>query len=120
MIGYLALFALFGLIIGVLARKKGRSFAAWFIYGALLFLPALIHILVVKDAGKKCSACLSVVPKEATVCRFCQHKFTEAEFKAMNERYIREHKHDGLKLAIAAILIFTAIQLIRFSLVGHF
>jgi hypothetical protein len=39
---------LIGLLPAYLARKKGRSFVLWWIYGALLFIVALPHALLMK------------------------------------------------------------------------
>jgi hypothetical protein len=40
---------LLGLIPAFIARNKGRSFVAWYVYGALLFVVALVHVLCLKD-----------------------------------------------------------------------
>ncbi|WP_338805136.1 hypothetical protein WDV76_08930 [Xenorhabdus griffiniae] len=45
--------ALIGLIPAALANSKGRNFFAWWVYGTLLFIIALIHALVLKNANKK-------------------------------------------------------------------
>ncbi|EIQ9776278.1 zinc ribbon domain-containing protein, partial [Salmonella enterica subsp. enterica serovar Infantis] len=37
-----------GLIPALIASSKGRSFLGWWIYGALLFIVALVHSLVIK------------------------------------------------------------------------
>lgn len=81
---------LFAVIIGLLpayiARNKGRSFVMWWIYGALLFIVALPHSLLMKadtdaveanalaDGAKKCPYCAELVKKEAVVCRFCHRE----------------------------------------------
>ena len=38
-----------GLIPAGIAKKKGRSFGLWWLYGFLLFIVALIHSLVIKQ-----------------------------------------------------------------------
>jgi cell division protein FtsW (lipid II flippase) len=35
-----------GLIVGAIARSKGRSFAAWWLFGTFFFLIALIVVLI--------------------------------------------------------------------------
>ena len=37
---------LLGLVPAYIAQKKGRSFVGWWIYGALLFIVALPHALI--------------------------------------------------------------------------
>lgn len=38
-----------GFIPASIAKKKGRSFGLWWLYGFLLFIVALIHSLVMKE-----------------------------------------------------------------------
>lgn len=45
----LAVAAVLGLIPASIAKKKGRSFGLWWLYGWLLFIVALIHSLVIKE-----------------------------------------------------------------------
>ena len=40
--------AALGLIPAFIARGKGKSFVAWWIYGALIFIVALPHSLIMK------------------------------------------------------------------------
>lgn len=39
--------ALLGLIPAFIARNKGRSFFGWWLYGALLFIVAIVHALLI-------------------------------------------------------------------------
>jgi len=80
---FLLIAALVGLLPAFIAQGKGRSFVGWWIYGALLFIVALPHSLLLSpDADalerqrlsqgmKKCPFCAELVKSEARVCRFC-------------------------------------------------
>lgn len=78
---------LLGLIPAAIAHSKGRSFIGFWIYGALLFIVALPHALLMpadpqaieaqrlsSGAHKKCPHCAEIVKVEAKVCRFCSRE----------------------------------------------
>ena len=85
---FIILILLIGLIPAVIARSKGKSFMLWWIYGALLFIIALVHSILMKsnnanlenrqlaEGMKKCPKCAELVKQEATLCRFCNSEFT--------------------------------------------
>ncbi len=54
-----------------LAQQRGGSSVAWFILG-LLF--GQFAFLVALTAGKKCRKCYSVIPSDATTCRYCNNE----------------------------------------------
>ena len=82
--------AILGIITGMIAKNKGRNFFPWWLYGTLIFIVAIVHVLIIKPTegheerqqlaggGKKCPQCAEVVKEQAKVCRFCGHEFPEA------------------------------------------
>lgn len=46
------------LIPAYIAKRKGRNFKRWYIYGILLWIVAMIHSLLLSDhSGLKCPSC---------------------------------------------------------------
>jgi len=85
----LVLLLIIAVIPAAIASNKGRNFFAWYVYGILLWIVALIHALVLKPdmramderrlatgEMRKCPHCAELVKQEATVCRYCQRSLT--------------------------------------------
>ncbi|QMR62424.1 zinc ribbon domain-containing protein [Escherichia coli] len=76
--------AFLGLIPAAIAKSKGRSFGAWWLYGCLLFIVAIIHVLLISGNARdieerqitendmrRCPYCAELVKKEAIKCKHC-------------------------------------------------
>jgi len=49
LLGMLFFAAILGLIPGFIAKNKGYSFAVWWLYGFLIFIVAIIHVLFIPN-----------------------------------------------------------------------
>ena len=82
--GVLLASLIIGLIPALIAHSKGRSFWLWYIYGAALFIIALVHSLLIskseavkirelkKQGYFECPYCRELVRSGAVVCPHCQ------------------------------------------------
>ena len=69
-----------GIITGVLARRKGRSFWGWWFFGMMLFIVAFPVVLLIGPARhlrRKCPYCLSWIHVEARICPYCRMNLPE-------------------------------------------
>jgi len=70
---------LFGLLPAFIAKKKGRKFWLWWLYGVAFWIVATPHSLLIKETEefqlkhgmKKCPACAELIKEKATVCKHC-------------------------------------------------
>jgi len=75
---FLVLCVVLGLIPAAIATSKNKdeSFAAWWIYGTLLFIIALIHSLLKQSGGAGvCPDCKESIHLSANVCKHCGARF---------------------------------------------
>jgi len=80
---FLIVAVLIGLIPAAIAKGKGHSFGLWWFYGAMIFIVALPHALIMKPDNaalehqrisggeKKCLQCAELIKQDARVCRYC-------------------------------------------------
>jgi hypothetical protein len=90
-----------GLIPALIARRKGRNFWLWWLFGTMFFLVALVFVLVVEPKKRKiekrqlttgevrrCPYCAEIINIEAIVCVHCNREIPPAflpEEKLMGE-----------------------------------
>ncbi|HHL6676464.1 TPA: zinc ribbon domain-containing protein [Klebsiella quasipneumoniae] len=107
---FLVIAALLGLIPAFIAQSKGRSFGGWWLYGFLLFIVAIIHVLFVPSLNssvaavadsqgpmRNCPYCAEPVKYQATKCKHCG-----SEIEPMP---IPEPKYNGTQIAWSRIAI---------------
>jgi hypothetical protein len=66
----------FSIIVGILAKSRGRSGWGWFFLSCFIspiFAGPLV--LALPQPGKACPQCAEQVRSAAVVCRFCGHRF---------------------------------------------
>ncbi|MBD2797742.1 zinc ribbon domain-containing protein [Xenorhabdus sp. 18] len=123
--GLVIISAFLGLIPAGIAASKGRSFGAWWFYGFLIFIVALIHSLVLEskqhitekkkiNAGeiKKCPFCAETIKTEAIVCKHCNKEIppicsvSDQDFLSTLSSYkLYFHKNGGYELDDATLMM---------------
>lgn len=79
-----------GIIPAAIAQEKGYNFFAWWVFGTLLFIVALLAAFLIGPTTKKeeergldsgelerCPDCAEPVRAQAARCRFCGHWFDD-------------------------------------------
>jgi len=107
---FLVIAALLGLIPAFIAQSKGRSFGGWWLYGFLLFIVAIIHVLIVPSRNasmgivndsvgptRDCPYCAEPVKYQATKCKHCGSEIASIA--------LPEPKYNGTQIAWIRVLI---------------
>jgi len=118
MITLLFLWPMFALLIGILAKARGRSGLAWFVL-ALVFSPLVagLALLLLPEgrAGKRqCPTCAEYVRVEASKCHHCGHEFValgSGNFREFwNDVTLRDKIRFACYLAVVPVMIFLFID----------
>ena len=100
-----------GLIPAIIAQSKGRSFWGWWIYGALLFIVALVHSLVIQkdektheqqmvsNGMKKCPYCAELIKEEAIKCKHCGSDLTHNPDSTVSQKTDDEYLEEARRKA---------------------
>ena len=55
-----------------IAKRKGRNFKRWYIYGLFIWIVAFIHSLLLSDhSGLQCPSCKNWIKENSSVCKYC-------------------------------------------------
>lgn len=119
--------AVLGCIPAAIASSKGRSFGLWWIYGALLFIVALIHALCIgkdhkaieqsqlKEGLVKCPYCAEPIKPEAVKCKHCGSDVSDI---AAISAPVTEKVSDGTKVRVDRIFILIGVVVVVFIVIG--
>lgn len=115
--------AVLGLIPAFIAQSKGRSFGAWWLYGFLLFIVAIIHVLVAPSLQnspvnsselRECPFCAESIKRQASKCKHCGSEISPLPS-------LVEIPGDGTKIAwkrVGVLVLSIAVTLLIVKLFG--
>lgn len=118
----LILAAFLGLITALIAQSKGRSFGAWWLYGFLLFIVAIVHVLIVPSLRtptskshelRDCPYCAEPIKLQASKCKHCGSEVLPLPSKA-------ETHGDGTKIAWNRVAVLALSVGITFIIIRFF
>ncbi|UJD90118.1 zinc ribbon domain-containing protein [Rahnella aquatilis] len=115
--------AVLGLIPAFIAQSKGRSFGAWWLYGFLLFIVAIIHVLIIPSLHnpsvksselRECPFCAEPIKRQASKCKHCGSEVSPLPS-------LVEIHGDGTKISwkrVGVLVLSIAVTLVIIRLFG--
>jgi hypothetical protein len=88
--GYVVLWVLLSVLVGVWAGRRGRSGGRWVLL-SLLISPAVTAVCILcfgNLAARTCPACAEDVRKEATVCKHCHRPLPVEALNDAAQRFL--------------------------------
>lgn len=130
--GMLLICAVLGCIPAAIASGKGRSFGLWWVYGALLFIVALIHALCIgrdhraieksqlREGLVKCPFCAEPIKPEAIKCKHCGSDVSPVALSSLpvSSGSNIEDVGDGTKIRFDRVLIIIGVIVAIFIFIG--
>ncbi|MBN5198738.1 zinc ribbon domain-containing protein [Serratia proteamaculans] len=124
---FLVVAALLGLITAFIAQSKGRSFAGWWVYGFLLFIVAIIHVLIIPSERKHsttsspssgesrdCPYCAEPIKRQASKCKHCG---SDVEPLPISISVMGQIEGDGTKIHWKRVLVIVLSVTITYLII---